>query len=156
MATVTFLRPPLLWLICLSVKSVKSAVKFLWLRPHRVECDEEFWNKRARRKRRNNSALSVCSCSKEFALSALSASICGQFRIQPPLADLGVSPLPLWGQYDTQVANVQPLATIRIFSHFSIDIHTYQLYNCPRMVRNEWTNGNSTKEAKAENSNAEN
>jgi len=37
------------------------------------------------------------------------------------------------------VTNSQPLATIRIFSHFSIDIHTYHLYNCSRMVRNERT-----------------
>jgi hypothetical protein len=47
-------------------------------------------------------------------------------------AALGVSLLPLWGQHDTQVANAQALATIRIFSNFSIDIHTYHLYNCPR------------------------
>ena len=58
---------------------------------------------------------------------------------------------PLWGQHDTQVANAQALVKTRIFSHFSIDIHTYQLYNCPRMVRNERTDGDSTKEAKAEN-----
>jgi len=65
----------------------------------------------------------------------------------------GAPPLvrPLWGQHDTQVANHQALVKIRIFSRFSIDIHTYHLYNCSRMVRNEWTNGDSTKEAKAEN-----
>ena len=48
---------------------------------------------------------------------------------------------PLWDQHDTQVANVQPLVTIRIFSHFSIDINAYQLYNWPRMVRNKWSDG---------------
>ena len=72
------------------------------------------------------------------SVSASICVICGQFRIPLRFAALGVSPLPLWGQHHTQVANVQPLATIRIFPHFSIDIHAYDLYNCPRMVRNEW------------------
>jgi hypothetical protein len=63
---------------------------------------------------------------------------------------------PLWGQHDTQVANAQALVRIRIFSHFSIDIHTYQLYNGSRMVRNGWTDTKKTKEAKAESWNPEN
>jgi hypothetical protein len=53
---------------------------------------------------------------------------------------------PLWDHQDTQVANAQPLATIRIFSCFSIDIHTYHLYNRPHMVRNEWTDAERRKE----------
>jgi hypothetical protein len=52
---------------------------------------------------------------------------------------------PLCGQHDTQVANAQALAKILIFSHFSIDINTYQLYNFWGMVRNEWKNGDGIK-----------
>ena len=71
-------------------------------------------------------------------------------EIRGPIILLAAGPalslvLPLWDQRNTQVANAQPLATTRTFSHFSIDIHAYQLYNYLRMVRNEWTKGDRTR-----------
>jgi hypothetical protein len=139
----------------LSVKSVKSAVNFFGCGPTVLNAMKNVGTGGHGGRRGKNSVLSAFSCSSVLRFLRQSASICGQFRIQPPLAALGVSPLPLWVQYDTQVTNAQALATIRIFSRFSIDISTYQLYNYPRMVRNvarnEWTNGDRTKEAKAEN-----
>jgi hypothetical protein len=35
-----------------------------------MDADEEFWNRRARRERRKNSAFSAFSCSNQFAVSA--------------------------------------------------------------------------------------
>jgi hypothetical protein len=94
--------------------------------------DEKFSNRKRRARRKLLCALCVLLF-KGICLIRVNprpSAVNSGFGCVLPLRS--VPPIPLWGQHNTQVTNAQPLATIRIFLHFSIDIHTYQLYNCSR------------------------